>query len=266
MATRVKEWMSPDPVTIEPHAPAREALSLMVEHGVRHLPVVDSRGRVVGVISIDDLRAALPQATAAGVNADRLERAELGAGRVGELMTHGPECATADTPLADAADRMAELRIGCLPVIESQGGLVGILTETDALRALASASWPEERRERHARESDLDALLARMRAERERLERSLREYREVEQRFASHAHEEPVDLPERAADRSEAAQAALLRDLAARRLDGIARGIERAETGRLHFCEQCGRRIPLARLQALPGNTLCLRCAHAAVA
>lgn len=266
MTTRVKEWMTVDPVTTEAQAPAREALTLMVEHGIRHLPVVDSRGRVVGVISIDDLRAAMPLAVAAGANADRLERAELGTGRVGELMTFGPECATADTPLAEAADRMAELRIGCLPVIESQGGLVGILTETDALRALASASWPDEARQQRAKASDLEALLGRMRAERERLERSLREYRETERRFTSHAREEVVDLPERAADRSEADQAALLHDLAARRLEGIERGIERAERGRLHFCEQCGRRIPLARLQALPGNTLCLRCAHTAVA
>jgi CBS domain-containing protein/RNA polymerase-binding transcription factor DksA len=262
MATRVKEWMTPDPVTVEPQAPARDALERMIEHGIRHLPVVDSLGRVVGVISIDDLRAALPSATGAGANPDTLSRAELGGGKVGELMTFGPECATADTPLADAADRMAELRIGCLPVIESQGGLVGILTETDALRALASASWPEELRERRAKETDLETLIARMRSERERLERSLREYRETERRFASHAREEAIDFSERAADRSEADHAALLHDFAARRLDAVDGALERAERGRLHLCQQCGRRIPLARLRALPGNTLCIACAH----
>jgi CBS domain-containing protein/RNA polymerase-binding transcription factor DksA len=262
MAARVKEWMTADPVTTEPQAPARDALALMVEHDIRHLPVVDARGRVVGVLSIDDLRAALPASAGKGAHPDALAHLELGAGRVGELMSFTPECTTADTPLAEAADRMAELRIGCLPVIESQGGLVGILTETDALRALASEYWSSERRERRPRESELESLVTRMRAERQRLERSLREYRETEQRFGAHGREEPLDFSERAADASESEHAGLLRDLAERRLGGLDRALERAEAGRLHFCEHCGRRIPLARLRALPHTTLCIACAH----
>src|SRR5512134_3421597 len=98
MTAQVKEWMSADPVTIEPDASAQQALALMLEHGVRHLPVVDSRGRVIGVVSIDDLRAALPLA-AAGVAAP----VEFGGGRVGELMTFEPHTVRAETPLAEAA-------------------------------------------------------------------------------------------------------------------------------------------------------------------
>jgi CBS domain-containing protein/RNA polymerase-binding transcription factor DksA len=265
MATRVKEWMATDPVTIEPQASAHEALSRMAEHGIRHLPVLDALGRLTGILSIDDLRAALPLETAAGIAPKAESRVQHGAGTVGELMTFMPECTTPDTPLAEAADRMAELRIGCLPVVEGSG-LVGILTETDALRALAWASWTPERREQNARETDLDALVARMRGERERLERLLRDYRETELRFASHAREEAVDFPERAADASESQHAALLHDLAGRRLDGLDRALERAAGGQLRFCEHCGRRIPLARLRALPGNTLCIACAHDAEA
>jgi CBS domain-containing protein/RNA polymerase-binding transcription factor DksA len=249
-------------VTIEPQAPAREALALMVEHDVRHLPVVDALGRLVGVLSLDDLRAALPASAGKGAHPHALAQAEFGGGAVGELMSFAPECATPDTPLAEAADRMAELRIGCLPVIEGRNGLVGILTETDALRALAWASWPEQRRERTARETDLDALVTRMRAERERLERALRGYRETEERFAGHAREEALDFSERAADASESEHARLLRDLASRRLDGLDRALERAADGKLRFCEHCGRRIPLARLRALPGTTRCIACAH----
>jgi acetoin utilization protein AcuB len=262
MTTHVKEWMSADPVTVEPQASARDALALMVEHGIRHLPVVDSRSRVVGVLSIDDLRAALPLAAAAGANPDRFDRADLGGGRVGELMTFAPHCVRAETTLAEAADRMAELRIGCLPVVESQGGLVGMLSESDALRALASMLWTDELRERRTRETDLDALLARLRQERERVARALEGHTRTERRFAVHPQEEPLDFSERAADQSESDQAALLRGLAERRLEGLDRALERAESGRLHFCERCGRRIPLARLQALPGATLCIGCAH----
>ncbi|HEX5065839.1 MAG TPA: CBS domain-containing protein [Myxococcota bacterium] len=257
MATTVKEWMSADPVAIEPDAPAQQALELMLEHGIRHLPVADARGRVVGVISIDDLRAALPLSASA-----RTVGLEIGAGRVGELMTHAPHTVRAETPLAEAADRMAELRIGCLPVVESEGGLVGILSETDALRALAAALWTDELRARRSVETELDTLVARLRAERERIAHARDAYRETSRRFAVHPQEEAVDFSERAADRSEAESAGILQELAAHRLEALDRALERADTGRLALCERCGRKIPLARLQALPGSTLCIACAR----
>ena len=50
----VTQWMSSEPMTIGPDAEIREARDLMLEHGFRHLPVVEG-GRVVGVISIRDL-------------------------------------------------------------------------------------------------------------------------------------------------------------------------------------------------------------------
>jgi RNA polymerase-binding transcription factor DksA len=167
-----------------------------------------------------------------------------------------------ETPLAEAAERMAELRIGCLPVVESQGGLVGILSETDALRALAATLWTDDVRERRARDTDLDALVARLRAERERVARALQGHGEASRRFTTHPQEEAVDFSERAADRSEAESEGILHTLAAQRLDGLDRALERAAAGRLAVCESCGRRIPTARLQALPGNALCIACAR----
>jgi CBS domain-containing protein len=262
MTTQVKEWMSADPVTIEPEASALAALERMAEHGVRHLPVVDSLGRLVGVITSDDLRAGLPLGARLVGNGEPAQREGLRGHRVGELMTFAPHTVRAETPLAQAADLLAELRIGCLPVVESQGGLVGILSETDALRALAATLWTDEVRARRARETDLDALVARLRSEQERIARSLHEYAEVERRFTTHPQEEAVDFSERAADRSEADTAGILHSLAARRLDGLDRALERAAEGRISLCEGCGRRIPLARLQALPGSTLCIACAR----
>ena len=261
MTTTVKEWMSADPVMIEPDAPAQAALDLMTLHGIRHLPVVDGHGRVVGVISIDDLRAAVPLAVSAA-SRGKSGPVEIGAGRVGDLMTFEPHCVRAETPLAEAADRMAELRIGCLPVVESQGGLVGILSETDALRALASMLWTDELRARRTLETDLDALVARLRAERERLARARVAYSETSRRFTTHPQEEAVDFSERAADRTEAESAGVLETLSAQRLEALDRALERAATGRLATCSSCGRRIPLVRLQALPGTTLCIACAR----
>ncbi|HUK62750.1 MAG TPA: CBS domain-containing protein, partial [Dongiaceae bacterium] len=56
--TTVEKWRTPDPVSIGPDATAAEALGLMSERGIRHLPVLDARRRVVGVLSLSDLRAA----------------------------------------------------------------------------------------------------------------------------------------------------------------------------------------------------------------
>ena len=262
MATQVKEWMSADPVTIEPDASALAAFDLMVDHGIRHLPVVDSLERVVGVLSIDDLRAALPVAAVPGASLDLKTRAGMRSRRVGQLMTFEPHTVRAETPLAEAAYLMAELRIGCLPVVESEGGLVGILSETDALRALAATLWSDEMRARRSLETQLDTLVARLRSERERIARAVGGYTEVERRFTTHPQEEAVDFSERAADRSEAENAGILQAFAAQRLEALDRALERAEAGRLALCERCGRRIPLVRLQALPGNTLCIACAR----
>jgi acetoin utilization protein AcuB len=262
MTTRVKEWMSADPVTIGPDAPAQQALERMVEHGIRHLPVVDSKARVVGVISIDDVRAALPRAAVAGAIAAGSARAASSDRRVGDLMTFAPHTVRSETPLAEAAERMAELRIGCLPVIESQGGLVGILSETDALRALAATLRTGEAGAGRAAATEIDSLVARLRAERERVARELADHGAASRRFTTHPQEEAVDFSERASDRTEAESQGILRELAARRLDGLDRALARAAEGRLAVCESCGRRIPLARLQALPGNALCIACAR----
>jgi CBS domain-containing protein len=53
---RVREWMTSEPITVEPSTPVEEAGRIMIEQGFRHLPVVDG-DRPVGIISIRDLAA-----------------------------------------------------------------------------------------------------------------------------------------------------------------------------------------------------------------
>jgi CBS domain-containing protein len=55
---RVREWMTPDPITASPDTPADEAAKTMLDNGFRHLPVVDSDGVVVGVVSLRQVAAA----------------------------------------------------------------------------------------------------------------------------------------------------------------------------------------------------------------
>jgi len=100
----------------------------------RCLPVLDDGGRVCGIITDRDVRLA--------VNSPVIMRERwqddvlLEHTQVGLCMTPDPVCAAPDTPLADAVDLMIARQISGLPVLDGER-LVGIVTVTDCLRALA---------------------------------------------------------------------------------------------------------------------------------
>jgi acetoin utilization protein AcuB len=265
MPETVKQWMSGDPVSVDLDASALEALDLMLRRGIRHLPVVDAERCVVGVLSIDDLRAALPFPVDLRCTPSVRERQLAQDWRVGDLMTHLPETIGSDEALADAADRMADRRIGCLPVVERDGRLAGLLSETDVLRAFATSRWLEGQQ---AREREPNALVGdlveELNRERTRITERLDRLHAVERELSAEAHDRPMDAPERAADVREVHMAEALDLLAARRLESIDRALDHAAQGRLSICDRCGGQIPVARLRALPGTTLCVECARQA--
>lgn len=134
MTLRVKDIMTPDPVTIEPEAPLAAAIARMRERQCRHLPVVDADGRLVGIVTDRDLR----QASFARLRALREAEQDL---QVQSVMTWALVTIHPAATIAHAARVMFERRVGSLPVVED-GRLVGILTERDLLRALME-EYPE---------------------------------------------------------------------------------------------------------------------------
>jgi CBS domain-containing protein/RNA polymerase-binding transcription factor DksA len=262
METNVKPYMTGSPVTIEAGASALEALDLMIEHGIRHLPVVDAKRRVTGVLSFDDLRAAFPLPISLKAPPPPQERPALRELAVGEVMTYAPVTVTADAPLEEATQLMAERRIGCLPVVDEDGRLDGIVTETDLLHALVTLLWTG-RRGAPARPGSPEAgLVGALRAERVHILAQLDGYERHEQEITESRRELPLDLAEHGAQATEAGFTEELAELAARRLRALEHALERAEQGKLSLCEGCGGRISDARLRALPGATLCIRCAR----
>jgi CBS domain-containing protein len=265
MRPSVKELMSGDPVSLQAGASALEAYELMLRHGIRHLPVLGAAGRVVGVITADDLAAALalplrPREPLVG--RERREALEYG---VGELMTHAPVTLERDATLAEAAERMAEGRFGCLPIVDEKGRLEGMLTETDLLYALAEERAAAGAR-RQPRGDALAGLVAELESERARVARELDRHHSVERELTTDTHERPMDLPERSAEQDIVSLEASLDALAARRLVALDRALDHARQGRLSVCDRCGGAISLPRLRALPGTTLCIDCARAAEA
>jgi acetoin utilization protein AcuB len=128
---RVKEWMSPSPATVPPNTPVSEARELMQRRVIRHLLVAEG-DRLLGIITDRDIRLTLPSpATSLSVWEINYLLAKL---TVGETMTKAVVTVDPERPIEDAAGLMLEHRIGALPVVTS-GRLVGIITETDLLRA-----------------------------------------------------------------------------------------------------------------------------------
>jgi CBS domain-containing protein len=131
--TRVRDIMSSPAIVTAPGASVQVASTLMKEHGIRHLPVVEN-GRLVGIVSRGDLREA---SISAAVNADTYEISFLlNRLTVGRLMTRKVHTITPDAPVVYAAELMTDQKIAGLPVVDPDGSVVGIITESDLLRML----------------------------------------------------------------------------------------------------------------------------------
>jgi acetoin utilization protein AcuB len=137
--------MSGSLTTTGPKTSVSEARELMRRKVIRHLLVTEGE-RLVGIVTDRDIRLNLPSpATSLSVWEINYLLTKL---TVGDVMTKAVITVEPERPIEDAARLILEHRIGALPVL-SEGGLVGILTETDLLRAFVysqSAIVPETAR------------------------------------------------------------------------------------------------------------------------
>jgi acetoin utilization protein AcuB len=127
----VRQWMTSDPVIVLPSTPIRDAYWLMVDHKVHRLPVMD-KGRLVGIITLEDLRRAEPP-TGIGLDLVRITDM-LSKMAVQQVMTRNPKTISPEAPLIEAAQMMLENEISALPVLEG-AHLVGIIAVSDIFRA-----------------------------------------------------------------------------------------------------------------------------------
>ncbi|MDH3628187.1 MAG: CBS domain-containing protein [Acidobacteriota bacterium] len=130
----VRDLMTATPFSLTGDATLFELGELMDDKGIRHVPVVDDDGEVIGLVSQRDfVRMALAPAESLPVS---LQVDALHVGTVADVMVNDVETVDPDTNIASAARVMLENKFGCLPVVEGSR-LVGILTEADFVRRFA---------------------------------------------------------------------------------------------------------------------------------
>jgi acetoin utilization protein AcuB len=121
----IAEVMKPNPITISDKTKLNDAYKLMLEKGIRHLPVIRN-WKLVGLVTDRDLRLATSKLSKHPFNPDT---------EVEKVMSHPVNTISPNDPIERATQIMRELKIGCLPVVE-EAQLVGIVTVTDLLDAL----------------------------------------------------------------------------------------------------------------------------------
>ena len=151
MSKIVADWMNRDLLTVTPSTPLADAVKLLVDRHISGLPVIDEAGKLVGVISESDLMwrekgLDLPPHIMFLDSVIYLENPlhherdlhKVLGQTVGEVMTDRPISITIDTSLPMAARIMHDKKIHRLPVVDAEDRPIGILTQSDIVRAIAS--------------------------------------------------------------------------------------------------------------------------------
>ena len=133
----IKEFMTKEVVVLLSDETMAEAYQKMKDHRIRHLPVVDKQGLLIGIFTEKDLnRAYLPRETDSGWYYDK---EELNLCILQHFMTKDPLTLTPEGTLKDAAQIMARNKFGCIPIVLPETKqLVGIISYIDILKKIAS--------------------------------------------------------------------------------------------------------------------------------
>ncbi|RCJ24292.1 phosphoribulokinase [Nostoc sp. ATCC 43529] len=144
--------MSRDPIVVQAQTPLKEAIQILAERHISGLPVVDDGGKLVGIISETDLMwqetGVTPPAYIMFLDSviylknpatyERDLHKALGQ-TVGEVMSKNPITISPEKTLKEAATVMHDRSVHRLPVLDSTGQVIGILTRGDIIRAMAAS-------------------------------------------------------------------------------------------------------------------------------
>lgn len=128
----VRDVMTSRPITVPLTESLQGALEVMAMKHIRHLPVVDGKGQMVGLVTDRDLRRAAPSPL---FPTGDDTQAQLDSVTVERVMIRAPTTIASTAKLEDALRLFVDKKFGALPVVDG-GRLVGILTPIDVMRAM----------------------------------------------------------------------------------------------------------------------------------
>lgn len=133
----VKNWMSKSVVTIDVDSSMQQALSLLKEHGIRMLPVLE-KGKLIGIITDRDLkRASASDATSLEIHELLYLLSKI---KIKNIMTKHPITVPADYTIEETAEILLTKKISGVPVVDPQGNVIGTITQDDIFKALLALS------------------------------------------------------------------------------------------------------------------------------
>ncbi len=138
-AARVKERMTREPATVKPDEGLQDAIWKMERGHFRHLPVVDDKGKLIGMLSDRDIRLIRPSLAFVGKEDAMVQLWSLS---VQQAAVFDPIRVKPDTTLKEAAELMLRWHVGGLPVVDDHEQLVGMITYTDLLREFVGREEP----------------------------------------------------------------------------------------------------------------------------
>jgi CBS domain-containing protein len=155
---RISEVMRSEVATVHPDDPVTQVVELLLDKDFTAVPVVDDQGKVVGMVSDSDLltrggmNVTISLKKATDLDYVRELHQSLGSPnhKVSEVMTRDVVTVTPDVILGRAARLMVEKHVKRLPVVDSDGKLVGILGRLDVLNTIAAVHLPQWHPEAHA--------------------------------------------------------------------------------------------------------------------
>jgi len=130
----VHYYMTASPVTVTPDSTVGDASRLLKEYDIRHLPVVDNKGVLVGMVTDRDIRSAFPSAIVDGDDL-QLKLDRVGKIPVSEIMSTRTMVLRTVSTLDDAMLFFEKRSIGALPVLNEEEKVVGILSFKDLMKA-----------------------------------------------------------------------------------------------------------------------------------
>ncbi|HET7465338.1 MAG TPA: CBS domain-containing protein [Candidatus Dormibacteraeota bacterium] len=133
---KVTDIMSRPVITVSPETPVKEAARLLVERGISALPVVDTRGALVGIVSEADLMPMQTRPDPRSQATPLRPSAGTTPGSVADVMTRKVLTLPAGSEVSQAARAILEAGVKRMPVMRGKK-LVGIVSRRDLMRVIA---------------------------------------------------------------------------------------------------------------------------------